>query len=522
MTLTIYALGDSIMWGEGVAEEYKFANRVGRSLGKIWQQRPAVHLLAHCGAKINADSPERIAFANRFPHLFPDRQALDAFLEPRSTGTNEIPAEHPLLHGEVPRSFPTILHQIRRVPREAGAEADVLLINGGANDVDFENLLLKAVTDGGRDFLPEYDRAIKRAMYDDVLLMLETARTRFPKALIALTGYYSAFSTASDYSLMKNMFLELTDNKFAYEMLGVARIAAPALGLVLLSPFIESLWTSTNDQIDRAINIAETLSEAGEARWLYWMRRAVSEVNANPDFHKIRGPGITFAAPGFRPTNCMFAGNSYIWDQYTESTLKDDMRKDRASASPRNALLDELNMVLLAISIGRPAFSGALAVKLVALANSLDGPVDLREELVHCAEAHHITSKCIQLLRAEVDRISSTRVASLIHPNRLGTAQYSKVLVERILTARKMSLRATFADILPKRQADGISPGFSVATALRPLNLDPSRGLRSALSHSRPDVVSLHVRTHETSGYLTADAVLDLGPEFDGVVPVRG
>ena len=65
--LLVCAVGDSIMWGEGLNTENKFAMRAATSLAQARELTPKLMLLAHCGAKIKATRDERIRFADLFP-----------------------------------------------------------------------------------------------------------------------------------------------------------------------------------------------------------------------------------------------------------------------------------------------------------------------------------------------------------------------------------------------------------------------------------------------------------------------
>ena len=73
-------------------------------------------------------------------HLFNNEEEHSRFILAPNAGPDETPDESPTdltrLHGEISRAFPTIHYQIGSIPD--GEAVDVLLITGGANDLDFE------------------------------------------------------------------------------------------------------------------------------------------------------------------------------------------------------------------------------------------------------------------------------------------------------------------------------------------------------------------------------------------------
>ena len=147
---TLLVIGDSVVWGQGLAEEHKTASIVARHLGA------KMEMLAHSGAKIGL----------------------------RDSYTVAMPS------GEVPCFFPTILQQLRGY---AGDPGDVrwVLMNGGINDVEVQRVF--------NPMVPQYELELHTRNYcgRDMHALLTEVIQRFPNALVLLLGYYPALSPQS-------------------------------------------------------------------------------------------------------------------------------------------------------------------------------------------------------------------------------------------------------------------------------------------------------------------------------------
>jgi hypothetical protein len=512
--LLVYAVGDSVMWGEGLYTENKFALRVASNLALARGLTPKLKLLAHCGAKIRATREERIRFTDLFPHLFGNERERSRFILAPDAGPDVIPDETPTdllrLHGEIARPFPTIPHQLRSIPEDEGAQVDVLLVTGGANDLDFESVFQK-----GGNFLDELDHDYYRIFHDDIIELLALARKKCPKALIVLTGYYSAFSISSRrFGLvgMQDMFLELSKKKSDYQLFSFIRTVAPHLGFAFDELF------GIEDRIEHALSLAQATSEAGESRVLHWMRTAVSEINEKPGLAAIRGPGVAFAAPGFSPENCMFASESFIWQQYMVRALDDDVRDLRSDPEVcrRIALRDRMQSLLWIFQgsqLSNP-LTQTSSEDLVDLHNKLDGPVALRAQLLSVAEDLADTRRWRplgDLLREEINRIDITRISSIFHPNRQGAARYVEVIYKRVEELRRVSVRERLLAFLPPEQRQASPALLSVGKTIRRFGFDAAVGVKACLAHAHPDVLGLVVHTHPSSDVFSCEVFLDLG-----------
>lgn len=153
---TMAVLGDSIMWGQGLADEEKFWFQTRRWLEHELGRPVTHHFMAHSGARIQ-------------PYSWLDSKAP--------------------LYGEIPSPAPSVIKQAQMVP--SPADVDFVLVDGGANDVGLMNALS-----------PSHDARWIRNQMDFVCgermrAMLCYLVGLFPNARFAVTGYYPLVSAES-------------------------------------------------------------------------------------------------------------------------------------------------------------------------------------------------------------------------------------------------------------------------------------------------------------------------------------
>lgn len=162
------ALGDSILWGQGLFDHQKIPALVEAELvsqGFVVERI----FLAHSGAVI---------------------------------GEPDTPSDLPPLDGpfanEVPVGEPTIFEQIETALN--GAERDekvkLVLLNGGINDVDTTHIINLANLN--------LDAEIRDAFYRKFKLLLERLCRVFPNAIIVVAGFYKFFSEKSEQHMIHN------------------------------------------------------------------------------------------------------------------------------------------------------------------------------------------------------------------------------------------------------------------------------------------------------------------------------
>jgi len=147
---TLLVIGDSVVWGQGLANEHKTATIVARHLST------ELGMLAHAGAKIGV----------------------------RDSYSVTMPS------GEVPCFFPTILQQLKSFQGNAGA-VEWVLLNGGINDVEIQRVF--------NPMVPQYELELHTRNYcgRDFLILLRQVVRRFQRARVLVLGYYPGLSHRS-------------------------------------------------------------------------------------------------------------------------------------------------------------------------------------------------------------------------------------------------------------------------------------------------------------------------------------
>jgi lysophospholipase L1-like esterase len=172
-------LGDSVMWGQGLFDENKFSHGVKR-----WLEQDKgiagvdLKVMAHSGATITVDSNK---------DKDPSWLCMD---------------------GEIPRSNPTITKQVslaaeyycgQKIPLE---DVDLILLNGGINDVD-KLKFLRVTTRVGRirNMASQYcDIEMKKLLY--------YVASTYPNARIIVTGYFPLITCSTPPATIPYLVME--------------------------------------------------------------------------------------------------------------------------------------------------------------------------------------------------------------------------------------------------------------------------------------------------------------------------
>jgi beta-glucosidase/6-phospho-beta-glucosidase/beta-galactosidase/lysophospholipase L1-like esterase len=245
-TFRMMVFGDSILWGQGLVESQKIHNHVKSFMR---QQHGDIEtycdLRAHSGAIIGIDDPTVAA-------------ALD---------------------GEIPTDYPTITQQAEATDIDAPETVDLVLVNGGINDINFRRILDPSV---GEDTLRDL---IDRHCRQDMERLLVRIADRFNKATIIVTGYYPIFSEESNL-LSMTAFLSL---------LGVA---LAQIGGVLVGGVIS---IAMKDQVVRRAALFAAESEK-------CIQRAVDAANLQSSKRR-----VLFAQPEISRTHATLASDPWIF-----------------------------------------------------------------------------------------------------------------------------------------------------------------------------------------------------------------
>jgi hypothetical protein len=275
----VLAFGDSVMWGQGIAERSKFTTLVVNMLRGNLPVEVEYRSLAHSGATLRPTDDEPV------PNGF-DESTLAT-------------------HGEIPNTYPTIGFQVRnqgpQVLRTMGAQSsdvDLILIDGCANDVDILNIVNPSST-------PERIAAMtwdhcNRGMKDTLIELASL----YPHARIVVTGYYQALSEHTDRTGLNPLFggwAILPRSETAGIVLGVTLLAGPIAGGIVTAIVTEEAAQQA------IINTERFRTESDRA-----LLDAVAAVNGLGGNWFDRA---VFVESGFRPENAYAskAGPTYLW-----------------------------------------------------------------------------------------------------------------------------------------------------------------------------------------------------------------
>jgi lysophospholipase L1-like esterase len=165
---SLLVIGDSVVWGQGLAYEHKTASILAKHLGA------EVKMLAHSGAKIGI----RDSYIVTMPSA------------------------------EIPCFFPTILQQLQEFNGDP-ASVQWVLMNGGINDVEIQRVF--------NPMIPQYELELHIRNYcgRDLLAILQHATRKFPNARTLVLGYYPALSHLSRAEGVESLYSLVHGVRFA-------------------------------------------------------------------------------------------------------------------------------------------------------------------------------------------------------------------------------------------------------------------------------------------------------------------
>ena len=276
----VLAMGDSVMWGQGLADApgqpHKFTSRV-----RDWLQ-------SSLGVPVTLTS-----FAHSGATFTPGNNAQEIAGTP----------------GEVPNSFPSITRQVSMDAPAALARAgvnpadvDLVLVDGCINDIGIATVLDPS----------SQDAAIASAtmgMCGGMTGVLSGIRRAFPAAKVILIGYWGIVSQQSDLTAVASLMTA------AGVVIGPAVAASLGLPLDPATGFIIGLASSVALK-NTLVNHSTAFINASNAA----LTVATTNVNAQMGFG-----WISFVSPSFQATNAYAAPNSWLWLVPTDLFPKDEM-----------------------------------------------------------------------------------------------------------------------------------------------------------------------------------------------------
>lgn len=282
MPYRIVVLGDSVTWGQGLLE----ADKIHRLVASRIPQAEIAAMLAHSGAVIGVCG----------------KQTRD-------------PAD-----GEVPTAYPSILQQCDAF-NDDPASVDLVLVNGGINDIDVR-YILNPMTETA-----DLRDAIERCCFCDMRELLRRIATKFsqPGGRIVVTSYYPVLSEQSRFSLGNEFLLALG--------VPIASLATlfPAAGLPVWGKVLANCTVFFEDSTDA---LQRAIAAIGDAR-------------------------IRFAAPPFTAANASLASDPWLFGIRWDLAPQDPLAAARRAACTR----DEPDLLrreqCFRASAGHPNVAGA-------------------------------------------------------------------------------------------------------------------------------------------------------------------
>lgn len=284
-------VGDSVVWGQGHAAPLKFYNlafaalRAARSLDVVVERD--AHFTAQSGAQ--ASNVDRGAFVVGLP--------LPAKVQPRSE-----------VSGEIPSARPSVRDQLRGLLPDR-ASIDLLVMDGGANDIDF--VAAGMPFDGSQDEAVESaTQYVKDQAKRSGMAAKEYFFSRFFEERLASIGLALADAARleADFTFYTGYYPGLSEETSVDELVGLttgvgaAWIASGLLGpLGLLVGLFAGL--KAREKVVQATRQVE-----------YFYAKLTGELTRHIARHNLAGRAAAhYVSPRFTRDNAMFAAKSWVY-----------------------------------------------------------------------------------------------------------------------------------------------------------------------------------------------------------------
>lgn len=237
--LEMLALGDSVMWGQGLTIEHKFSYGVKEWIEGQLNREVRLRVQAHSGATILKGNKE-------------DKNI-----------------SYQAYHGEVPSTNPTILKQVDLATGfycDMGVkleDVDLILLDGGINDVKKVRLLwprtkIEKVQQWAQTYCGDYMK----------ILLHQTAKT-FPNARIMVTGYFPLVTKGTDPDFLKELIMMALGHSEGKALAVVQKIKGKRDKEGIFEKWVRlsNVWhAATNDELVKAVNFINQVMPLNESR----------------------------------------------------------------------------------------------------------------------------------------------------------------------------------------------------------------------------------------------------------------
>lgn len=311
----IATFGDSIVWGQGLLPPQRFPSLVAATITARQNRRIAVYTADHC-----AHSGAVVVIAG----------------EPLNTA---IPRPANVFTGECPNAGASITGQVNawptRFPTEL-SEIDLVIIDGGINDVRISNILDPSPTASDTALAARTTALCDLAMRPLLLNVLAT----FPSARVVVTGYYPIVSMSSDVNFLIPLIGSLGLLAGVVTTLVSFVPGVVPIGFGLIESALIQLWIRARLSTRSAV-FSATANTA--------LASAVTATTAAAPTRR-----IALAVPQFGPDNAIFAPDSFLYGVTSALTAEDPVAPMRMAACGSDPITD-------IASIGHPNAKGAQA-----------------------------------------------------------------------------------------------------------------------------------------------------------------
>lgn len=344
-------LGDSIAWGQGLAENEKASTL----LAGVWRANRGgtnvrVHRFAHSGADIWDDGQSgAVAALDPTPPSFARSFAIGEKAVLRTRPCGDAAARD--ASGEIPDEEPYLLRQILDARIElAGTRVDLVVVDAGINDTEVYNLVLPGKNMGA---VIARGRSVESRM-DFVLDRIGEA---FPHAKVIVTGYYPVVSDRTHLGEL----LRFTSRVIRAAVEEGVRAATDVAHMFSGAPKPEARAPAMLDLAGRCRGWTDALHLA--------LARSVET------FQKA-GRRAVFVDPDFQPDHAVFAPGSLLWP-FENGMPTDPLAGARSKWCVEHGIVGFDKLVIEVASMGHPNRRGAAryAEKMVLAAKAL-GIVD--------------------------------------------------------------------------------------------------------------------------------------------------
>ncbi len=264
-TFRMLVFGDSVMWGGGLWEHEKYYSLAAEFVtSRMENVRVYRTVKAHHGAKIGR-------------------------------GDNTTKGE---MNGEISSRWPTILQQVDALSSiPDAAEVDLILIDGGANDLPITGVMLESDSTKLAAVKQQLIADTRRYCFDDMIFMLQKVISQFPKAKVIVTGYYHIVSEQSSLDFLQKMVLTIWEDVSDFPLWG-------------------NTWETTRQKV-------VTLSNT----WVVESNKNLSQAVKSVNDGIVGDPRVFFVNPETTPDQAAHAPNSLLWEPDSLGGPSDPMWK---------------------------------------------------------------------------------------------------------------------------------------------------------------------------------------------------